>query len=168
MEDKTVGGSSKDGLTWTERQLAKCFNFKDQRAARYTLGLEIYRDRTKKGIYLWQRKHVREVRQKFGVQGCRPVATPLDKTAFRADDGPTTPEVKMTMHGALYMDVIGALPAKQSCSAVSSHFCLDLVSDELSQLAYMVTDANFLGDDDKRRSAPLRLYRQQEQNILQQ
>lgn len=55
--------------------LGKYFKYKDLGAPKYFLGLEIAR--SKKGIYLYQRKYALDLLQDTGMLGCKPQRTPM-------------------------------------------------------------------------------------------
>ena len=55
--------------------LAKEFEMKDLGLRHYFLGLEIWQQ--KDGLFVSQGKYAREILEKFNMQGCKPIDTPL-------------------------------------------------------------------------------------------
>ena len=90
VDNETMAGSSKEGLAWTEDQLAKRFEYEDQAETRYILGVEMHRNRPKCEIFLSQCKHVQEIPKKLDMQDCQPIATPLDVLCGRVHYRPTS------------------------------------------------------------------------------
>ena len=97
VDDFTISGNHTPTLIAAKAELAKRFKIRDLGPVSFLLGMEIYHDREKKRMLLSQRKHVREVLERFNMQNARPVRTPLDKGArLSKDDCPQTDEERST------------------------------------------------------------------------
>ena len=58
-------------------KLAKEFEIKDLENLRYFLSIEV--TRSKRGIYVAQRKYILDLLNEIGMLGCKPVGTPIDQ-----------------------------------------------------------------------------------------
>ena len=68
----------------------------------YFLGIEVIW--TDDGIWLMQRKYVLDMLKKFGMTGCKPIATPIEQNAkLRADSG------EPLENPTLYRQIVGSL-----------------------------------------------------------
>ncbi|RVW33700.1 O-fucosyltransferase 1 [Vitis vinifera] len=65
-------------LLGMKKHLAKEFEIKDLVYLRYFLGMEVAR--SKKGIFVSQRKYVLDLLKETGMLGCKPADTPMDST----------------------------------------------------------------------------------------
>ena len=61
-----------------KKQLSRAFEMKDLGHAKTCLGLEISRDRPRRQLFLGQQKYAGTVLQRFGMDNCKPVVTPLE------------------------------------------------------------------------------------------
>ena len=59
--------------------MAKDFDIKDLGKIGYCLGINIKQDA--EGVSMTQEKYITDLLQRFGMDGCNPVCTPMDKDA---------------------------------------------------------------------------------------
>ena len=76
MDDIIGAGNDADEIEKLKRMLAKEFKIKDLGKLRYFLGIEVAR--SKKGIFLSQRKYVLDLLKETGMLGCKPGDSPID------------------------------------------------------------------------------------------
>ena len=50
---------------------------KDMGEAHFILGVQITRDRARRQLYLSQAEYIRTILERFGMQDCKPAATPM-------------------------------------------------------------------------------------------
>ena len=55
------------------------FDMKDLGAAKKILGMEIYRDRTQKRLFLSQKDYIQKILVRFGMADSKPISTPLSE-----------------------------------------------------------------------------------------
>lgn len=79
VDDIVLIGNSTVEMNKLKEVLAKEFEIRDLGNLKYFLGMEVAR--TRKGIYVSQRKHVLDLLKETGMMGCKPAETPMDSTA---------------------------------------------------------------------------------------
>ena len=78
VDDIILTRDYEEELVRLKKLLAKEFEIKDLRYLKYFLGMEVARSR--KGIYVSQRKYVLDLLKETGMLGCKPADTPMDST----------------------------------------------------------------------------------------
>jgi hypothetical protein len=78
VDDIILTGDYREELVKLKTLLAKEFEIKDLGYLRYFLGMEVAR--SKKGIYVSQRKYVLDLLKETGMLGCKPAETLMDST----------------------------------------------------------------------------------------
>ena len=76
VDDLIITGDEKDEIQRTRANLSVRFQMKELGELKHFLGLEV--ERTDRGIFLGQQKYVRDILQKFGLAGCKPISTPME------------------------------------------------------------------------------------------
>ena len=64
-----------ESKTW----LSSNFEMKDMGEASYVLGVKIFRDRSRKFLGLSSKTYIRKILERFQMQGCKPIDTPIEK-----------------------------------------------------------------------------------------
>ena len=82
VDDLLILGSSKQEITTWKRELIKRFGMKNSVNAENMLGIEISRNRVERELKICQHEYTKEVLKRFGMENCRPVATPIDKSSL--------------------------------------------------------------------------------------
>eukprot|EP00253_Pinus_taeda_P029574 PITA_29574 len=83
---------------------------KDLGAANYIFGMEIKRDRTKRKLWLNQRKYVKTILQRFNMQNSKPVKVPIPVgVKLSIEQCPKTQEKEEDMSRVPYASVVGSL-----------------------------------------------------------
>ena len=86
VDDLVITGPGLPEINRVKSQLSDAFEMKDLGDLHYFLGIEVIR--TPEGILLSQRHYVLTMLYKFGMTGCRPISTPLDRNQkLRPDSG---------------------------------------------------------------------------------
>ena len=65
-------------LSKTKIDLSRVFDMEDLGEIFYILGLQIIRDRIHHMIYISQTKYIQSILKRYGMEDCKPLATPLD------------------------------------------------------------------------------------------
>ena len=76
MDDIIVTGDDHLKIKRLKMLLARDFDIKDLGASKYFLGMEFTRSR--KGIFVSQRKYVLDLLKEIGLMGCKAVETPIE------------------------------------------------------------------------------------------
>ena len=79
VDDLLIAGNNTDAIKWLKSQLRSRFDMKDLGDARKCPGLEITRDRARKRLNLSQSAYCDGILERFGMEDCRAVATPMEE-----------------------------------------------------------------------------------------
>ncbi|MCO5598252.1 hypothetical protein L7F22_052344 [Adiantum nelumboides] len=102
VDDVIIIGDDEDEIKKVKDLLKAEFDIKDLGELMYFLGIEVIR--IDDGIWLMQRKYVLDMLKKFGMIGCKPIATPIEQNAkLRADAG------EPLENPTLYRQIVGSL-----------------------------------------------------------
>ena len=102
VDDVIITGDSEDEIGKVKNLLKAEFDIKDLGQLMYFLGTEVIW--TDDGIWLMQRKYVLDMLKKFGMTGCKPIATPNEQNAkLRANSG------EPLENPTLYRQIVGSL-----------------------------------------------------------
>ena len=71
--------NDKEYINIIKNWLSTNFEMKDMREAAYILGVKIYRDCSKKMLALSQEPYLKKVLERFNMQDCAPIDTPVAK-----------------------------------------------------------------------------------------
>jgi hypothetical protein len=98
-------------LTNTKAALSSRFDMKDMGEAHFILGVQIRRDRAKRQLFLSQAEYIRTVLERFGMQDCRPTATPMATGTKLLKAAPTVNDASgaQDMANVPYSSAVGAL-----------------------------------------------------------
>ena len=77
VDDILLIGNNKEMIKGVKSQLSSQFEMKDLGAANFILGIEIKRDYMNRKYWLNQRKYVDMILQRFRMQDCKPINTPI-------------------------------------------------------------------------------------------
>ena len=96
-------------LSSTKKALCARFDMKDMGAAHFLLGVQIRRDRAKRQLYLSQAEYVRTILTRFGMQDCKPVASPMATGVKLLKSDPMDAARADDMSNVPYSSAVGAL-----------------------------------------------------------
>lgn len=105
VDDLFLFTSDKTTMVELKKVINEEFNAKDLGEASYGLGMEIQRDRSERKLMISQKRYIKNILKKRGMEDCNPVATPLEHlcTPNQASE-PADPKVV-----SLYASEIGSL-----------------------------------------------------------
>jgi hypothetical protein len=133
VDDLLLACNSVPYLTDIKRKLSGEFEMKDLGEAAYILGVRITRDRSKRLIYLDQQKYIEDVLVTFGMENCRPVATPMEHgMQLSADMSPDTDEGRALMLQYPYRSAVGSLMYAMTTTRPDLAFSVSAVSQFLA------------------------------------
>ncbi|XP_021767672.1 uncharacterized protein LOC110731802 [Chenopodium quinoa] len=76
VDDLIVTRSNLELIVEEKKYLDTQFHMKDMGELRYFLGIEV--DRTKRGIFLSQKKYVKDILNEYNLSDCKPLRLPMD------------------------------------------------------------------------------------------
>ncbi|CAL1382933.1 unnamed protein product [Linum trigynum] len=76
VDDMLIAARSKSDIQKLKGLLSAEFEMKDLGAAQKILGMEIYRDRSKKKLFLSQKSYIQKILSRFGMSSAKPLNTP--------------------------------------------------------------------------------------------
>ncbi|PKI70590.1 hypothetical protein CRG98_009095 [Punica granatum] len=86
VDDLLVTGSDKNQVELLKKDLMKVFEMTDLGKMAYFLGMEI--QQTEKGIFVCQKKYLKEILKRFGMEECKSIGTPMNlKEKLQKNDG---------------------------------------------------------------------------------
>ena len=102
VDDLIITGDDKDEIQQTRSNLSIRFQMKELGELKHFLGLEV--ERSDKGIFLGQQKYARDILQKFGLEECKPISTPMEPNLkLCINDGKDLEDTTM------YRQIVGSL-----------------------------------------------------------
>ncbi len=78
VDDMVLAGQSDERIQEVKNALSQHFDIKDLGKLRYFLGITVEQDEARGVIKMGQPTYTRNVLEKFGMQNCNPVCTPVD------------------------------------------------------------------------------------------
>ena len=102
-------GDDKSEWTAVKQQLMTRYKMTNKGSIRMLLGMKVERDRMKRTITLTQEAYVNKMLKVFGMEQCKPTATPMDKNKLTKDDCPQTQEEQNEMRNIPYKELVGSL-----------------------------------------------------------
>lgn len=110
VDDLIIASSDKRKVAELKQKLAKSFEVKDLGRVHYCLGIEFTEIKAKKEFRMSQKKYIRDIQQRFNMEDCKPVATPMNPAVKLSKEmSPTTKEEKVKMSQVPYRNLIGSL-----------------------------------------------------------
>eukprot|EP00253_Pinus_taeda_P035585 PITA_35585 len=134
-----------------KNHLSSNFDMKDLGAANYILGMEIKRDRTKRKLWLNQRKYVEEILYRFNMQDSKSVKVPIPVgVKLSVEQCPKTQEEEEDMSRVPYASVVdwdGDLDQRRSTSGYVFNLfggAVNWMSKKQSVVALSTTEAEYM------------------------
>jgi len=113
----------------TKQWLSSVFEMKDMGEARYVLGVEITRNRSKKLLGLSQDACINKIFERFCMHYSKPVDTPVEKgITLSLDQCLKTDKEKERMSSIPYASAVGSLMYVMLCTRPDICFAIGLVS----------------------------------------
>ena len=96
-------------LAATKAALSSRFDMKDMGEAHFILGVQVRRDRASRQLCLSQAEYVRTMLERFGMQDCKPAASPMATGNKLLKTDCTTDTTEESMDNIPYASAVGAL-----------------------------------------------------------
>ncbi|TPX55991.1 DNA-directed DNA polymerase, partial [Powellomyces hirtus] len=107
VDDLTIFASDLDDLLALKSTLAKRFKMEERKEISFLLGLQITRDRSMRRITVGQQKYIKDMIDKFNLNGMRPHHIPMDPNLhLNANDGAEALDASEIKE---YQSIIGTL-----------------------------------------------------------
>ena len=116
VDDMLVAGPNNDRIKELKAQLAKEFEMKDLGPTNKILGMQIYRDRNNRKIWLSQKNYLKKILQRFNMQDCKPISTPLPINFKLSSSMSPSNEARMEMSRVPYASAVGSLMFAMVCT----------------------------------------------------
>ena len=109
VDDLLLVASDSDQLASVKTQLGNRFDMKDMGEAQFILGVQIKRDRAKRQLHLSQAEYIRMVLERFDMQECKPVASPMATGVKLLKVDPADTSSGQLVDSTPYASAVGAL-----------------------------------------------------------
>jgi hypothetical protein len=121
VDDVIVTGSSVEAITNVKTQLKDRFEMTDSGTCKFVLGIELI-DNADGSVTLCQRRYIDDILKRFGMEDCKPVATPVDISAkIDFDDESPLADVP-------FREAVGALMHLMCATRPDISFAVGMVS----------------------------------------
>ena len=138
VDDLTIACNNVPTLKRIKEQLKKRYKMHDLGPIAVILGIEVTRDRANWKMYLSQRKHIKDVLDRFQMANTRPVSTPLSKSSpLTKEDCPQSNEDLEYMQTVSLETSTAHLQQRTSCFAT--------VLDKMAQVSRSILMQTMLG-----------------------
>ncbi|KAJ4706252.1 Retrovirus-related Pol polyprotein from transposon TNT 1-94 [Melia azedarach] len=117
VDDMLIAAENKSDVQKLKDLLSVEFEMKDLGAARKILGMEIYRDRSKKKLFLSQKGYIQKILSRCGMSTAKPIDTPSGANAhLSVAFAPKSVEEKEYMSRVPYTSAVGSLMYAMVCT----------------------------------------------------
>ena len=125
VDDLIPASNSKSMLHREKAALQQRFEMKDLGEVHYCLGIQVERDKENKRMKLHQAQYLTNLLEKFGMQDCKPAATPVDQsTKLLPNEGePVDKEKYQALIGGLTYAVTATRPDLAQALGTVNQFC---------------------------------------------
>ncbi|KAJ4718466.1 Retrovirus-related Pol polyprotein from transposon TNT 1-94 [Melia azedarach] len=135
VDDILIATENKSDVQKLKDLLSVEFEMKDLGAARKILGMEIYRDRSKKKLFLSQKRYIQKILSKFGMSTTKPIDTPSAANAHMSVAfAPKSVKENEYMSRVPYASAVGRLMYAIVCSRPDLAQSVSVVSRFMGEL----------------------------------
>jgi hypothetical protein len=129
VDDIQLAGNNKEFIKTIKEWLSSTFKMKDMIEASFVFGVKILRDHSRKLLGLSQETYIRTVLERFHMQDCKPIDTPVGKgdSLSSVMCSKTQAEIK-SMAQTPYTNAISSLMYAMLCTYPDICFVVGLVS----------------------------------------
>jgi hypothetical protein len=129
VDDILLVGNNKEFIKTIKEWMSSTFEMKDMDEASFALGVKILRDRSRKLLGLSQETYIRKVLERFHMQDCKPIDTPVGKgDSLSSEMCPKTQAKIESMDRVPYANAIGSLMYAMLCMRPDICFAVGLVN----------------------------------------
>jgi len=129
VDDMLIAAEHKSDVQKLKGLLSAEFEMKDLGPAKKILGMEIYRDRSQKKLFLSQKGYIQKILSRFGMSTAKPIDTPSAANAHLSIAfAPKTAEEKEYMSRVPYASAVGSLMYAMVCRRPDLAHAVSVVS----------------------------------------
>jgi transposase InsO family protein len=129
VDDMLLAAKSKFDIQKLKDLLNAEFDMKDLGAAKKILGMEIYRDREKKKLFVSQKSYIQKILSRFGMSNAKPIDTPSAANVhLSVDHAPKSIEEREYMSRVPYSNAVGSLMYAMVCTRPDIAHAVSVVS----------------------------------------
>ena len=129
VDDILLAGNNMEYLLIIKEWLSFNFQMKDMGKASYTLGVKIHWNHLKRLLTLSQEQYIKRVLERFFMENCNPIDTPMAKGETLCNDlCPKTPEQKERMKKVPYANVVRSLMYAMLCTRPDISYAVGMVN----------------------------------------
>ncbi|CAL1356411.1 unnamed protein product [Linum trigynum] len=129
VDDMLIAARSKSDIQKLKGLLSAEFEMKDLGAAHKILGMEIYRDRSKKKLFLSQKSYIQKILSRFGMSSAKPLNTPSASNVHLSSAyAPQLEAEKEYMSRVPYASAVGSLMYAMVCTRPDLAHAVSVVS----------------------------------------
>ena len=129
VDDLLITGQDRGEVDRFKNAISQAFKMKDLGAVSFLLGMEVVRDRAVRTLQIKRTAYVKQVLQRFGMDGCKPVSTPAESA-----------QSKSAQHGA--SEGVSQEPSKQRAGGQDTEY-MALVGSTLYAATMTRPDISF-------------------------
>jgi hypothetical protein len=116
VDDLTVLAENAEAMKLFKALISDLFETKDLGELHYLLGIKIEQE-SDGSVYLSQKKYAEAILERFGMQDCKPVATPFDVSHHLSkQQSPTTEKERLEMLKYPYRELVGSIMYLAQCT----------------------------------------------------
>ena len=129
VDDLIILTSDMTKLMEFKAKLEKEFDMSDLRELHFFLGVQIERNKATRTLTMHQKSYIEGVLSRFGMEECKPLATPLDvKAILMKPCQEELEEFSQEMDGVPYKAVVGSLMYAMVATRADLAFAVNIVS----------------------------------------
>lgn len=133
VDDMLIATKEMSNVRKLKELLSSEFDMKDLGAAQKILGMEIYRDRVKKKLFLSQKSYIQRILDRFGMKNTKSIDTPIAPNTRLSMYTPQSDEEKEFMSSVPYASAVGSLMYAMVCTRPDIAHDVSVVSRFMSQ-----------------------------------
>ncbi|GAA0159880.1 transmembrane signal receptor [Lithospermum erythrorhizon] len=135
VDDMLLAAVNKSHIQKLKGLLSAKFDMKDLGAVKKILGMEIYRDRSQRKLFLSQKGYIEKILSRFGMASAKPIDTPNDYNAhLLVKFAPKSSEENEYMSHVPYASVVGILMYVMVCTRQDLAHAVSIVSRIMGEL----------------------------------
>ncbi|GAA0144157.1 transmembrane signal receptor [Lithospermum erythrorhizon] len=152
VDDLLLAAVNKSDMQKLKGLLSAKFDMKDLGAAKKILGMQIYRDRSQRKLFLSEKDYIEKILSRFGMASAKPIDTPSASNAhLSVTFTPKSSEEKEYMSCVPYASTVGSLMYAMALDLILHMLSVLLVGDSQC-IIFGYSDSDYVGDVDSRRS----------------
>ena len=135
VDDILMASSSKDEIVKLKEKLNGEFEMKGLGPAKRVLGIDIFKNRDKGELFLFQLSYLKKVVERFRMSNSKTVSTPLGHhTKLSIKQCPQSEDEKQEMDSTPYASGVGSIMYKMVCSRPDLAYVVSIMSRFMANL----------------------------------